>query len=296
MQGVFTTKSLGAIIVGFALVGGAYTVNSFGEPAVVMTQQANVVGTIAQRAPIVISDNDQNGIEDWRDQFLTAEAIVVSVSDEEYVPPTTLTGRTGIHLAERIVHARTIGKFDVTDDDIIESTVASLNSIAKVTLHGIEDIIVMTDWDEQDIVNYANTVAGVIYENENPDVGYELDILDAILNRGEVERIDELDARAQVYRATLEDTKLIPVPDFLAKQHIDLINTYLAVTEDVEGMLMSKSDPIITLIHLRRYEDSALAMYYALENMYTALVPHADLFDVTDSALLFVQFSPDYKP
>jgi len=99
-----------------------------------------------------------------------------------------------------------------------------------------------------------------------------------------------------VYRATLEDTVLIPVPEFLTKQHLDLINTYQAVTEDVEGMLMNESDPIVTLIHLRRYQDSALAMYYALENMYMALEPYAELFSVTDPALFFVRFSPDYQP
>jgi len=296
MQGVFTTKSLGAIIVGFALVGGAYTVNSFGEPAAVV-QQANTIGTtMAPRAPIAVSDNDQNGIEDWRDEFLTEDAIVVSVSDEEYIPPTTLTGRTGIHLAESIVHSRTIGRHSVTDQDIIDSTVNSLNATAETKLFSIEDVSVMTDWGDQDIVNYANTVASVVYKHDNQALGYELDILDAIINKGDVSRIDELAAKAQVYRATLEDTVLIPVPEFLTKQHLDLINTYQAVTEDVEGMLMNESDPIVTLIHLRRYQDSALAMYYALENMYMALEPYAELFSVTDPALFFVRFSPDYQP
>ena len=296
MQGVFTTKSLGAIIVGLALVGGAYTVNSFGEPTVV-AQPANTISTtMAPRAPIVVSDNDQNGIEDWRDEFLTEEAIVVSVSDEEYVPPSTLTGRTGIHLAESIVHSRTIGRRSVTDQDIIDSTVNSLNATVNTKLHSIEDILVMTDWNDQDIVNYANAVALVIYKHENPELGYELDILDDVLNKGNIERLTELDALAQVYRATLEDTVLLPVPEFLTKQHLDLVNSYQAVTEDVEAMLLSKTDPIITLIHLRRYQDSALAMYYALENMYTTLEPHADLFTINDAALFFVQFSPDYQP
>lgn len=296
MQGMFNTKTLGAIIVGLGLIGGAYTINNLSEPNTI-AQQANTLGaTMAPRAPIVISDNDQNGIEDWRDEFLTEEAIIVSAPSIEYVPPSTLTGQTGIHLAESIIHARTIGKYDVTDEDIITNTVASLDSIARVTLHDIADVLVIEDWEEQDIVNYANTVAAVIYKNENPDIGYELDILEAVLDRGETERLEELGARAEVYRATLNDTMLIPVPQLLAKQHIDLINTYQAVTEDVEGMLLSKADPIVTLVHLRRYEDSALAMYYALENMYEALEPHADLFDVTDPALFFVLFSPEYQP
>lgn len=296
MQGAFNTKIIGAIIVGFALVGGAYIISTFGQPSTT-AQTANVVGvTATQRAPIVVSDTDNNGIEDWRDTFLTEEAIVVSKPEVEYTPPTTLTGQTGIHLAESIVHSRTIGINSVTDEDIITSTVNSLNKTAEYKLFNIEDISVIEDWDWQDVVNYANTVAAVVYRNDNPDLGYELDILDAVINRGQTDRISELEAKAQVYRNTLEETKLIPVPEMLAKQHIDLLNTYQAVTEDVEAMLLTQTDPIVTLLHLRRYQDSALSMYYALQNMYEALAPNADWFNMNDPALFFTQFSEDYQP
>lgn len=294
MQGVFTTKILGAIIVGLALVGGAYTINNFGEKPVVAQRANTIETTIAPRAPIVVSDNDQNGIEDWRDDFLSEEAIVVSAPTEIYTAPTTLTGQTGIHLAESIIHSRTIGKFDVTDQDIIDSTVNSLAATAKTKLHSVEDISIMTDWDDQDIVNYANTVASVVYRHDNPELGYELDVLEDILNGGNVARMSELNALAEVYRATLEDTLKIPVPELLAKQHLDLINTYQAVTEDIEGMLLSNSDPIVAFIHLKRYQDDALAMWYALQNMYAALEPHANLFDIDDAALFFIRFSPAY--
>jgi hypothetical protein len=297
MQGQFNPKITGAIIVGLALVGGAYTVNSFDKTPTVLQGANTIEATAVQRAPITVSDNDQNGIEDWRDEFLTEAAIVIPDGPlEEYVAPTTLTGQTGIRVAESIIQSRTMNFSNTTDEDIVKNTVDTLSLTAKINLWDAEEINIMTIWDDQDIVNYANTVAAIIYRNNNEELGFELEILNAIVNEGSTQRVGELETLARVYRSTLEDTLKIPVPDFLAKQHLDLINTYQAITEDLEGMLLSSSDPIVALIHLKRYRDDAPALGLALENMYFALEPHAILFSVEDPALFFAKFSPDYQP
>ncbi len=82
----------------------------------------------------------------------------------------------------------------------------------------------------------------------------------------------------------------IPVPRPLLKEHLDLINTYEAVYQDIEAMTLSLEDPVVALLRIRRYAEDALGLRLALENMYDALSPYANQFSPTDSAQIFSLF------
>jgi hypothetical protein len=150
----------------------------------------------------------------------------------------------------------------------------------------------MSTWQEQDIRTYANSVASAITNNSDANLENELIILKDIINRNDRERLNELKKLEDVYRKTLEDTLKIPVPSIYVKQHLDLINTYLAIQKDIEAMTMSFDDPAYALLRLKRYEDDSKGLYLALQNMYKVLEPHAGLFTASDPAVLFVLFSP----
>jgi hypothetical protein len=90
-------------------------------------------------------------------------------------------------------------------------------------------------------------------------------------------------------------TLAIPVPAFAAKQHLDLINTYHALYESISAMAISFEDPALTLIRMKRYQDDATGLDFALQNMYQSFEPYASLLGPDDPALLFVIFSPDFN-
>lgn len=290
----FSPKIIGSVIIGFAMIAGAYVLTNFGESTA--SQPANIqAAKPAERVAIVVTDEDNNGIEDWRDEFLDTKSIVVAETVGEYVPPETLTGRTGIQMVENIAQARMSGLFGATNQEIVDGTVDALINETKLELYDIEDIDIMLEWEDSDIVNYANTLAVTMIDNSNSDLGYELDILHDITRRGKTERIDELKQLVEVYRGYRDDALKVPVPEIFAKEHLDLINTYHSVWQDLDAMLLALEDPIVTLLHVNRYQDDALGLAYALENLYLALEPHAGLFTVEDPAVLFVFFSPEYK-
>jgi len=298
MKGIISSpRIIGACIIGCALVAGAYTLSNFGSSWFAPTQTASVAVTESvPRAAITVTDNDQNGIEDWRDEFVTNEPIVLPQIDEAYEPPDTLTGQLGVNFIEGYLQNKTYGPFGRSQEEVIDNTVNVLTEQTAHELYDTPDITILNEWDDQDIRTYANTMALAITNNNQKQITEgELFILSDILTNNNVGRISELESLANTY-LQMRDTSLnIPVPAFLVKEHLDLINTYHALHKDIEAMTLVINDPAFALMRLKRYEDDAAGLGYALENMYQALSPYASLVQPSDPALLFVIFSPEYK-
>lgn len=295
MQGQFNPKIVGATIVGFALIAGAYTISNFGKP-LPTSQSANIQTTTpTQRVAITVTDKDDNGIEDWRDEFVTTAPVLLNQASSTYTPPDTVTGKMSIDFMESIIRSKGYGAFGSTKEEVITNTVDSLSRETKQKLYDTSDIIILDNWDDQDIVNYANTAAATIYRNSIPDMESEVIILQDYVNTHDENRLAELESLVKVYQGYRDDTLKIPVPAFLAKDHLDLINTYEAIHADIEAMTLALTDPVVALLHLKRYQDDATGLAYAMQNMYLTLEPHASLFTVDDPAALFVIFSPNYQ-
>jgi hypothetical protein len=297
MKGINSPRIIGACIVGCALVAGAYTLSNFGGSWFTPTQTASVVSTqTTPRVAITVTDNDQNGIEDWRDEFVTNEPIVVAQTDNTYEPPDTLTGQLGVNFIEGYLQNKTYGPFGRSREEVIDNTVNVLAEQTAHELYDTPDITIMNEWDNQDIITYANTMALAISNNNQSQITEsELFILYDVVTNDNLDRIEELQLLANTYQQMRDTSLNIPVPAFLVKEHLDLINTYHAVHKDIEAMTLAVNDPAFALMRLKRYEDDAAGLGYALENMYQALSPYASLVQPTDPALLFVVFSPEYK-
>lgn len=294
MQGYLNSRIIGASAIGFALVLGAYTLSDFGAaPELQQPAAATAAMEPPPRVSIAVTDEDQNGIEDWRDEFITTEPIVLTNSDSEpYTPPDTLTGQMGIDFMQGIIRAQGYGPFSRSQEEVIDDTVNQLTTVTEHELYDTPDIIIMDSWDDEDIRNYANTMAAILYRHSVPDLDHELNILHAIVREGETDRMDEIETLADVYTGYRDDSLQVPVPAIFAKEHLDLINTYNAIQSDLAAMTLADADPAQTLLRLKRYEDDADGLWFALQNLYLALEPHASLFTVDDPAALFVAYSP----
>lgn len=295
MEGNINPKIAGASILGFALVAGAYLISNFNAPGV--TQRATVSSvTPAPRLAIAVTDNDGNGVEDWRDEFVTTKPVVLNKSTTAYKAPDTLTGKLGVNFMESIIRARGYGAFGRSDEKVIEDTIDILSKETAHSLYDTPDITIMQEWDNDDIYNYANAIGGAILKNNVANTEDELTILYDILNSKDTSRLSELAALAEGYKKNRDDFLKTPVPAFITKEHLDMINTFHAVHKDIEAMTIAFDDPAFTLLRLKRYEDDATGLGYAMRNMYTALEPHAGLFTANDPAAVFILFSPNYKP
>ena len=275
MKGQSNSRVVGATVIGFALVFGAYVLSNFGEPRYAPQTAAVQTTESTARVAIEVVDEDNNGIEDWRDDFVITEPVVVDKQASDYTPPDTLTGQMSISFMEGIIRSRGYGPFGSTEEEVIASTVDILSKETDVSLYDTPDVIIMEDWDEDAIVQYANTAARVLYNNSVPDLESELFILHDVLSNKAENRVSELVTLASVYKNYRDGMLQIPVPAILTKEHLDLINAYHALYNDIDAMTLAQSDPAVTLLRLKRYEEDVEGMAYALDNLYTAIHPFA---------------------
>lgn len=291
MKENFNPKIIGATVIGFALVAGTYTISNFSVNRELPQREVASVIQAKARAPIAVVDNDNNGIEDWRDEFVTTEPIILSRATSTYAPPDTLTGEMGINFLEGIISARGYGAFGRSDEKVIADTINILDTATTQKLYDTPDVIIIQDWEDQDIVNYANTVASAIINNNLPNIDSELLILRDILTNGNTDRVTELTALADAYKRNRDVALATPVPVFFANQHLDLINTLHAIHQDIEAMAVATVDPALTLMRVKRYEDDAQGLSIALNRLLHGLEEYSNLFTANDPAMLFITFN-----
>jgi len=109
------------------------------------------------------------------------------------------------------------------------------------------------------------------------------------------DEIKRLVPHASMYKALRDEALATPVPQSLIKQHLDLINTYHALYKNISDMQMAFDDPMVSLMRIKRYQDDATGLGFALTNLFNALVPHASLFTQSDPAVVLVAFAPNLQ-
>lgn len=285
-------RIVGAFVIGLSLVAGAYIVTNFSIPGV--SQPSAVQGSQTPlRTAIAVSDEDKNGVEDWRDAFITAGPIIITDTNASYTPPSTVTERLGITFFEEIIRGQNYGPFGRTETEIITDTVNELSEETNQTLYDVENVSILENWSDEDIKNYANAMAGIIIRNNKEGMDNELVILNDIMTRNKTERVSELEVIAGAYKSMRDESLLVPVPRQFLKTHLDLINTYEAIHKDVYAMTLGLSDPAVALLRIKRYEEDALGFKLALENMYSGIEPYSALFSSNDAATYFAVFNPN---
>lgn len=292
------SKIVGAFLVGFAVVAISYTVSSKNTNAISSTNEENSLIAVNEapiRTAIESKDSDSDGVEDWQDQFLTTEPIIINKDQEEYTPPDTVTGQMAINLMQNFLSTKVNG-FGPSKEKIISDTVDNLKKEAEYTMYSVRDINIAKDSSDETVKNYGNSMANAILDNATAEKSRnEMKILNDIINKNEVTEkdIEDIKIIAKVYKDTLDDSLIIPVPREFTKEHLDLINVYNALYHDVEGMSKITDDPVVALVRIKRYQDDMDGLVLAFQNIYKALDNHPYQFSADDNATLFATFAPN---
>jgi len=290
-------KILGAFVVGFALVAGAYTLSNFNAPSIDIENEPLYglsAATAAERNYVTVTDRDENGIEDWQEEFVNNTPIVIdsNVSGPvQYTPPESVTDIVGIQLFQNFLQAKGRGNVGPTTDQVVTDTADLLRSTAVQDYLYKADQLQVVARDDNSIRTYANTLGQIIINNNVSGEG-ELEIIDRALRTENADELKKLEPIILMYKNMRDQTLATPVPAGFEKQHLDLINVYQAVFSTLDGMKQVFSDPVIALLRVQRYQDDAKGLGIALQNVYLALRPHTGLFSEKDPAYVFLAFSP----
>lgn len=289
-------KVLGAFLVGTGMVLGAYVFANFGKPNSTTTPLNNVAAASApERLFVPVSDSDDDGVEDWRDQFVTAPATNLTKNDKtSYIPPTTLTGQLGISLMEGLITAKGGAPISKTEEQVVSGAVDRLAKVATSDyVYGLRNAIVTSDISSSSIRDYGNTLANILLTESVPSLDNELVLLqDFLADPTAEDKKKDLITLAGVYKNYRDKTIATPVPKIFLKEHLDLVNVYNAMYLNIDAMTKAGSDPMMPFVRLKRYEDDVKGLALAMVNIYNDLVPYAAVFDINDPAILFANFYP----
>jgi hypothetical protein len=290
-------KIVGAFVIGFAIVAGAYLANNFGQSSFTSptNQPATALDAAPERILIAVADADNNGIEDWRDNFVDTNEIVLNTVNTEYEAPTTLTDQVGVNFFQSIVTSKGYGVVGRSEEQVISDTVNQIAQYGSDEIIDVRDIKISEDSSPESIRLYANAAAEAIILNNVSGLRYELELFQEALSNPRSKAAEDLKTLASVYLNTKNSTLEIPVPRLLIKQHLDLLNVYNAVYRGIDAMSKAENDPMLAMVRMKRYEDDIDGLALAMQNMYEAIEPYAAVFKRNDSALLFITYNPNIQ-
>ena len=287
-------------MIGFAIVAGAYVLSNFGEPR--SNSLTKIESVSADGAPVRVfiptADNDDDGTEDWRDQFVVSPAVaIIDPSSVAYEAPKTLTGQLGVSILEDLLATKAAGPLAKPKELVLQQVVERLDNVAtQDKIYDVKDIIISKQADDENIRNYGNAIADILLTKSDKNLPNEMLMLrDYLASPEDPKYSADLQKLATVYKNYRDSTIGVAVPNIFTKQHLDLINVYNAMYENISSMDKALSDPMVPYIRLKRYEDDVMGVSLALTNMFDAIVPYARVFGMNDSAILLTSFSEDIQ-
>lgn len=286
----------GATLVGFGLVAGAFVVSNFGQtsPAPIAPPAAIAAAPVRNYIPVVDSTGD--GIEDWRAEFVAREPVVLAVEPDtttpEYVPE-TITEAMSVQFLQNVLQAK--AGFGVqSNDEIVEATVSRVAEVATDRLYTTRDITVVPTSPES-IRNYANAIGQNLTDNNVDNYEDEITIIDRALKMQSEAELQKLLPLENMYRQMRDQALRTPVPQSLAKEHLDIVNVFNALHAGLRDVRSVYDDPVVALMRVKRYQDDATGLANSMRNLYLALEPNANLFTPDDPAVVLVAFAPNFQ-
>lgn len=260
----------GAFLIGGALVAGAFMLS---KSAPVGAQEGTVIATI-DRTHIGVEDSNGDGVPNWQESLLRAEPIIIQSTTtdagEEYERPKTVTGKFALTFFENLLRSKIYGAFGDTPEEVIDESTQALVKEAQDVLFVEEDITIIESTDTSIIRSYGNHIAQIALSQKSQTQNEAIILQDA-LRYNEPERLKELEPIATAYVSMVKQMLDAPVPKKYVREHLNLLNSYNALREDVRGMQKIYDDPMYTFIRVKRYPDDALGMYNALSELFDAL-------------------------
>ncbi len=287
-------RVLGATVVGVGLVCAAWWLNTLNATA--QNNPAVATGIVATRSGITVTDRNRDGIEDWKEPFLTASPVILSDDVGSSSRSGTLTERAGISLMERYLLSRASGSLGESDEALVGSVSSELAAQIQEQPYDRFDVIVSTIETPASIRDYANAAALAITSSEGSQMTHELLLLQKFVQTSSPDDAAALRAKADIYRRYRDQFLALPVPASLADEHLQLVNVFNVLANDIDAFTMVEADPIRSLIHLNRYEVSVEALAQGMKAMYDALEDNAPSFSANDPGLYFANFSDIQMP
>lgn len=258
----------GALVFSIAIVVGALYLRGGTEKV-----SGGVVVSVAPvRAYIESQDANGNKIPDWKES-LSADAFgavptptsLSASTSNSYTPPTTFTGKFSEALFQDYLEGKVAGGGTVDTKSLVTRAVSSVEANTTSKRYSRLEIQVVPDSQEA-IRAYGTRVVEItqIYSANNKN---EATILKRALEKNDPSILEELKPARKAYEDFIHYSLLMPVPELLVRQHLDLLNAYEAILSDIKAMQVAFDDPLLSLARVNAYQNDVLSLYTAYKNI-----------------------------
>lgn len=291
-----TTRTKGAILIGIALVAAALVLSQYRTVPVAAPREATlepprIVTEPGLREYIPPTDSDGDGIPDWQELLDQTEPLDVPQATTTFDEPDTLTEQFALDFFQNYMRNQSFGDFGQTPDELIAEASDELVAEAQDELRTAEDVTVISG-GAATIRSHANLVARAISNATLPEgTRNELEILEEAVARNNADMLEELNPIILGYSSIINEMELTPVPRSLLKEHLDLLNTLVAIRNDIAAFRNLYDDPMLALLRLRRYEDDVRGLVAAYSNFFEAAREQGAAFQPSDPVYTVYEFS-----
>jgi hypothetical protein len=271
----------GALILGVLIVLVAFAVAKRADNGTATEGKLEIA---PGRSYIETSDADGDGVPDWEegfnDRIFAAIATPTSTATTTYTGPSTFTGKFAEAFFEDYMQGKMNGA-DLTDPTkLVTGAVQAVEANTKSRTYSPSEIVVTAD-SEDALRAYGNLIGEILITYSTPNNENEGIILQRALEKNDPAELAPLTPILATYTDYIRYTLAVPVPASLAKEHLTLIDAYEAIRTDIEAMQVAFTDPLYSLARVKRYQDDASGLYYALQSIAAALTD-ADIFYAKD--------------
>jgi hypothetical protein len=292
----------GAIVFGAGLIGIAFFVQNRSNADELADVPVVVVARGDVRTTQAALDSDKDSIPDWEEALRgtdphtynvqTATTSTPATATDSYTSPTTITDRFAEQFLEKII--RTGAGKTMTEEEkaqLVIDSVATLTAETRDTLYTQAHIKSIPKNDLVTLREYGNTL-GAIFLADTDQNESELVILGRAVEENNPEGLKALKPIEQAYAAALRSILAVETPSSFAKQHVDLLNALSMVKTDITAMQQTFSDPLGSLLRIKRYEDDVKGLFYALDTIRTVLEKNGIVYTSGESGIVLFSLRP----
>lgn len=252
------------------IISGSFYVSASNER---IDGEVSAVSQAPAKTYIQAPDSDNDGVSDWAEELIDDRQVIEEEIDptQPYVAKNTLTERFSIDFFKDYLYSKGFGTAELDREAIIERAMVVLKDEAQDRIYTFDDITLTEEDTPEEQRKYANRIAEITISYTAPTGVNELDVINRALDTKNQELLKDLDPILNAYRSYFELTLATPVPASFAKHHVDIINVYNAIVNDLTAMQNVYNDPLLGLLRLKRYPDDVEGLIYVYFNADRAL-------------------------
>ena len=224
------------------------------------------------------SDSDENGVLD-KDEIIKLKEEASSQQGESslYLPEDeenlTETDRFSRELFSTVAALNQAGVVDQsTIDKLSESLVEQMGITASKKIFTIADIKIIDDNSTQAIKKYESAL-GSLYQQHIIETDVYGILAESLTSEGDIDinALNKLDPIIGHFRGIIKGMVGMSVPRSLSLAHLEVLNDFQKVMENISNIKLVDSDIIIAMSAISQYESADEKLKYSIQGLIDAI-------------------------